>query len=76
MPKRIEFSASEIKAMQESPVILSALADYHSVRETEASASEWDSVAEVHRKRRIELEAEADRLDSLYQDDQGPGFDD
>lgn len=53
--KRPEFTKGDIKALTESPEALRALADIHSVWETEASALEFGGSADYHMTRRIAL---------------------
>ncbi len=64
----IKFTEGEIKALEGHPEALRALADWHSVKETEADAigPEFaDSVAH-HAARYDELRKEADRIEADY----------
>ena len=64
----IRFTEGEIKALEGHPDALRALADWHSVKETEASSigPEFDKCCEHHSARYAELRAEADRIEANY----------
>jgi len=49
------------------PEVLRALADDHACREVEAEAIE-QGLGEYHKNRRIELQAEADRIQKEWED--------
>lgn len=61
----IKFTDSEIKALEGHPDALRALADWHSVKETEADSigPELSDCVEHHAKRYNELRTEAARID-------------
>lgn len=58
-----KFTEYELKALETHPDALRAAADYNDSQESEADAQGYDSCAEHHRARRIELAAEADRIE-------------
>ena len=64
----IKFTEGEIKALEKHPDALRALADWHSVRETEADSigPEFSDCVEHHSKRCDELRAEAARIEEEY----------
>ena len=64
----MKFTESEIKALEGHPDALRALADWHSVKETEADSigPELADCVSHHEKRRIELCAEATRIEADY----------
>lgn len=63
----MQLTDNELKQCAGLPGVLRALAEYHSVKETEADASDWPETAAFHEKRRKELSAEAARIE---EDDQ------
>ena len=64
----IKFTESEIKALEGHPDALRALADWHSVRETEADSigPEFSDCVAHHEARRNELQNEAARIEADY----------
>ena len=65
----IKFTEYEIKALQESPEALQALADWHEWQLTMADAiGDFDKCVEFHSKRKKEILEERDRLIKLYEE--------
>lgn len=65
----IKFTDGEIKALENHPDALRVLADWHSVKETEADAIGGPEMADCvshHSDRRDELRAEADKIEADY----------
>lgn len=64
----VKFTEGEIKALEGHPDVLRILADWHSVKETEADAigPELSDSVEHHAKRYDELRAEAARIEANY----------
>lgn len=61
----IKFTEHELKALEQHPDALRAAADYNDNQESEADAAGFDSFAQHHRARRLELAAEAIRIERL-----------
>jgi hypothetical protein len=74
MTKRTVFTQSEIKCLSESPEALTALAGHHYAKDTESDASGFEGAATFHNERAHALEAEATRLAALYDDGEGPDY--
>ncbi len=65
--KEVELTAQEIKECARNPDVLRALANYHSVRETEAASidpEEFELAINNHRHRYTELRQIADNIES------------
>ncbi len=64
----IKFTESEIKALESHPDALRVLADWHSVKETEADSigPEFAECVNHHEARREELRSEAARIEADY----------
>jgi hypothetical protein len=61
------FTPLEIEEMQKDPYALRALANYHSIQETEADAiGDFKQCVEFHKNRRIALDAEADEIEAEW----------
>lgn len=58
----MEYTETELKAMKKNPFVMRALADYHDEQESCADVMGVIDSAKYHRDRRLELEAEADRI--------------
>lgn len=59
----MKFTPYELAALEKHPDALRAAADYNDSQESEADACGADSSAEYHRARRLELVAEAERIE-------------
>lgn len=57
-----------LKQCVENPDILRALAERHSVWETEAGGMDMEECAAHHKRRKDELRAEADRIEKAWQE--------
>jgi hypothetical protein len=65
--KMITFTQNELDDMPKNPDVLRALANYHSINETEADAiGDFKECVKFHEARRIELNAEADRIEAEW----------
>ncbi len=64
----VKFTAREIKALEGHPDALRALADWHSVRATEADSigPEFSGSVTYHEDRRNELRIEASQIEAGY----------
>lgn len=58
----MQFTEHELKILPSLPFVLLDLAQYHSIQETMAEASDYDDAANYHKHRAAELRAEAKRI--------------
>lgn len=62
------FTEDEINWLRTYPDGITAVADYHSVRETDAAAQDFPEAAEFHKKRRLELRALAQHILKVWEE--------
>ncbi len=74
--KRVIFSPREVVHLTEDPDALRALAEYHSVKETEADGSDWSEAADFHEARKLELRHAATMIEAAYDSGLSPDFGD